>query len=186
MLYWPAEVHFAKIASRAKGLFIFATTVIHFVDDIAYANPISQLQKVIEVIDSSSPSTTTSFATLNTLYMEILSAVPENQLYILQHLLYERERDLLQPSDTLVDACNFWGITQAEAYSALHKLHSVLIVPQPSAAHNEGLRTHHASFLDHMTAFFSSSNSPFVDSVHIKKRSQERAVCILAEYCDSG
>jgi hypothetical protein len=89
MQRWPSEGHFAKIASGARGLFIFAFTVIRFVGDSTYANPISRLEQVIRAINSSflAPSGTGPFVALDALYTEILSAVPSDLLPTLHRLL---------------------------------------------------------------------------------------------------
>ncbi|KAF9439823.1 hypothetical protein P691DRAFT_830176 [Macrolepiota fuliginosa MF-IS2] len=77
---WPSESDFSTIATRSSGLFIFPSTLIQFIGDTAYADPISQLKIVLEVIGStSSPDGGHNlFETLDALYTRILSEIPQD------------------------------------------------------------------------------------------------------------
>ncbi|KAJ7848541.1 hypothetical protein B0H13DRAFT_2285274 [Mycena leptocephala] len=70
---WPTPQILEMLVGRSSGYFIYASTVIKFVDD-EYSRPSKQLDSVVQNVvphDSESP-----FATLDQLYMQILSRVP--------------------------------------------------------------------------------------------------------------
>jgi hypothetical protein len=70
---WPAPKLLTKLVQNSSGYFVYAATVIKFVDD-EYSWPSKQLDIVVQNLnphDFESP-----FATLDQLYMQILSQVP--------------------------------------------------------------------------------------------------------------
>lgn len=50
--HWPTESQFLKLAAASTGLFAFPSTVIKFVGDPTYGDPITQFQQVLDVIDN--------------------------------------------------------------------------------------------------------------------------------------
>ncbi|KXN87611.1 hypothetical protein AN958_08392 [Leucoagaricus sp. SymC.cos] len=146
---WPAESDFLRIVARACGLFVFASSVIRFVEDEYIGDPASQLQAVLRAIQTSPLSGVclNPFSALDALYTEILSSIP---LQILP-----KTKDLL--AFALVRyapfgvACNWLGMTQADAYSALRKLQSLLNIP-PSEVVSQlaHLEVFHTSFIDYL------------------------------------
>lgn len=145
---WPSETQFTKIANRSSGLFAFATAVVRFIEDINYGNPVLKLQRVLDVIDSvQMEGQDNPFATLDALYMEIMSSVPPDLLPTLMMLL----GSTLNPQTfrySFQMACNWLKIGQADGYSVLQKLHAVLSIPSPQEASTKYLRTLHKSFAD--------------------------------------
>jgi hypothetical protein len=168
---WPAEAEFLKIANTASGLFIFAAVVIRFVMDENYGNPISQLQRVLGVIDST-PSTelqSNPLATLDNLYAEILAGIPLEILPTTKTLL-----SFLFVTYPMVNTfgfgCNLFKLRQADAYGALWKLHSVLAIPSPEKMTERTLlKVFHASFSDYIRSparaghFYVEDPQPEVD-----------------------
>ncbi|KAF5360722.1 hypothetical protein D9756_004659 [Leucocoprinus leucothites] len=146
---WPSESDFLQIASRACGLFVFATTVIRFVEDENYGNPVSQLQAVLRAIEMA-PSAGIEynpFAALDILYTEIISSIPRQVLATTRKLL----AFALVRYAPFGIACNWLGLTQADAYCALRKLQSILSIPPPEAVPHDGhLEVFHTSFLDYL------------------------------------
>ncbi|KAJ6470762.1 hypothetical protein C8R47DRAFT_751222 [Mycena vitilis] len=69
---WPSEQIIGGLVRKSSGYFIYASTVIKFIDD-KYSRPTEQLEAVqnLSNIDSDSP-----FAALDQLYIQILSGVP--------------------------------------------------------------------------------------------------------------
>jgi hypothetical protein len=70
---WPAPEILNKLVHNSSGYLVYAATIIKFVDD-EYSWPSKQLDTVVQNLiphDSESP-----FATLDQLYMQILSRVP--------------------------------------------------------------------------------------------------------------
>ncbi|KAF9440708.1 hypothetical protein P691DRAFT_780019 [Macrolepiota fuliginosa MF-IS2] len=153
---WPSESDFSTIATRSSGLFIFPSTIIRFIGDEDYADPISRLKTVLEVIASTISATggNNPFAMLDALYTRILSDIPQGVLPTTLNLLLMPaiEFDLWSFAET----CNMLGFTQGCAYGALRRLRSVLNVPEPQNAFQDKLETFHASFYDYL---ISSSRS---------------------------
>ncbi|KAF5348139.1 hypothetical protein D9756_010785 [Leucocoprinus leucothites] len=174
---WPSEVQFTKIANRAYGMFIFASVIIQFICDTAYANPISQLEKVICIIDRISVSESNPFATLDALYTEILSAVSDEHWCIVKDLLHRASATFVPE---LVNICCVFSVTQAEAYAALHKLHSIIRVPEPEVAKVTTTGPYHASFWDYLH-HQSRSGVFHLDPDYAQRRVFKCATRILAE-----
>ncbi|KAF9444129.1 hypothetical protein P691DRAFT_787131 [Macrolepiota fuliginosa MF-IS2] len=130
---WPSESDFATIATRSTGLFIFPSTIIRFIGDEDYADPTSQLKKVLDVIESTALSTggNNPFATLDALYTRILSEIPPDVLQVTLKLL-------------------LFHAVVGHAYGALRRLYSVLKIPEPENAFQEPLQAFHASFYDYL------------------------------------
>ncbi|KAF9445996.1 hypothetical protein P691DRAFT_734046 [Macrolepiota fuliginosa MF-IS2] len=189
---WPAEVDFSKIAARSSGLFVFPSTIIRFIGDTDYANPVSQLKIVLGVIDSTSSTGTAKnpFALLDALYTRILSEIHRDVLRTTMYLLALYTGKLVfSDSDSnmvLGVACNWFGVTQGDAYGALRKLHSVLKIPAPQKAFDsdEGaLKPFHASFFDYLVTH-SRSGAFYVGAPEIIQRHLLRCIHVL-EACHS-
>ncbi|KAF9441272.1 hypothetical protein P691DRAFT_519006 [Macrolepiota fuliginosa MF-IS2] len=147
---WPSESDLSTIAIRSSGLFIFPSTLIRFIGDTAYADPISRLKIALDVIESTSSSDGghNPFETLDALYTRILSEVPRDVISTTLRLLALCIAGL--EGYNFAQTCNWLGITQGRAYGALQRLHSVLYVPEPQNASTGALRAFHASFYDYL------------------------------------
>lgn len=181
---WPTETEFSIIAKAASGLFIFAATVVRFVDDVAYSNPVSQLRRVLDVISSVSLPTNfdNPFAVLDALYTEILSSVPRSVLPHTQNLFFFL---LPEISNGFIIVCNLIGLTQADAYAALRKLYSVLQIPDPSDPFIVCLAVYHASFIDYLTT--PSRSGPFwVDKSMVWEKYVSMSTRLLLESHNPG
>ncbi|KAJ7889196.1 hypothetical protein B0H13DRAFT_2532459 [Mycena leptocephala] len=132
---WPAPEILKKLVKDSSGYFVYAATVIKFVDD-EDSRPSKQLDIVVQNLiphDSESPS-----ATLDQLYTQILSRVPVRYrptlcdiLCIISHYspgLYMQDIDVLL------------GLELDTVELIIRPLHSVLTMGL--------LRVYHASFLD--------------------------------------
>ncbi|KAF7369168.1 p-loop containing nucleoside triphosphate hydrolase protein [Mycena venus] len=73
-LPWPTPAIVDKLVEKSSGYFIYASTVIRFIDDKDF-RPTERLQ-VITGIKESLPDSGSPFAALDALYIQILSAVP--------------------------------------------------------------------------------------------------------------
>ncbi|KAF5362427.1 hypothetical protein D9756_002753 [Leucocoprinus leucothites] len=86
---------------------------------------------------------------LDLLYTRILSDIPAATLPVAQRILglfiFHNSRDL-----TAVNLAEFLGLNRASFYSALQRLHSVLIVPSALRAHDMLIQMYHASFSDYL------------------------------------
>ncbi|KAF7348934.1 putative nwd2 protein [Mycena venus] len=137
---WPAPEILKKLVQNSSGYFVYAATVIKFVDD-EYSWPSKQLDIVVQNLvchDSASP-----FTDLDQLYMQILSRVPVQYCPTLCNILCVKThypRDFtVQDIDVLLD------LKPGTVELIIRPLHSVLKVP---ALSRHSLRVHHASFLD--------------------------------------
>ncbi|KAJ3575373.1 hypothetical protein NP233_g1141 [Leucocoprinus birnbaumii] len=179
---WPCERDFSLIAGRARGMFIFAKLVADFVGDHHYADPISLLERVLRVIEHSSPSDTNPFHILDALYTEILSAVPAEMLPTVYRLLWRSLKSNRYTPSFLVD-CNFWGIRQTEAYAAFDKLHSILLVPDPMSVDGRQLSPYHRTFIDYLENPLRSGTFT-ISPNDLQVQVFERALYILNQSCD--
>ncbi|KAF7352164.1 putative nwd2 protein [Mycena venus] len=137
---WPAPEILRKLVQNSSGYFVYAATIIKFVDD-EYSWPSKQLDIVVQKMiphDSESP-----FATLDQLYMEILSRVPARYRPSLCNILctitHYPEVFSVQDIDVLL------GLELGTVKLIIRPLHSVLKIP---ALSGDLLGVHHASFLD--------------------------------------
>jgi hypothetical protein len=137
---WPAPGILEKLVQNSSGYFVYAATVIKFVND-EYSWPLKQLDIVMQNLishDSESP-----FATLDQLYMQILSRVPvryrPNLCDILCVITHYPKAFTARDIDALL------GLELDTVQLIIRPLHSVLDVP---ALSGHVLGVHHASFLD--------------------------------------
>jgi len=82
---WPSNDIIERIMMRSGGHFIYASTVIKFVDE-EYFSPVARLGLVLNSTNSSIPGPT-PFAELDKLYTQILSSSPTSHLPVLKRIL---------------------------------------------------------------------------------------------------
>ncbi|KAF9445821.1 hypothetical protein P691DRAFT_805097 [Macrolepiota fuliginosa MF-IS2] len=190
---WPSESDLSTIATKSSGLFIFPSTVIRFIGDEDYADPISQLKTVLEVTQptSSSAGGPNPFAALDALYTRILSGVPRDVLSTTVRLLSMHSSENQIRFRTFMNfrgfatICNWLGVSQGRAYSALRRLHSVLKIPEPQKATTQDLSAFHASFFDYL-ASSSRSGTFYVFSPEIIQHHLLRCIHVLLESHGAG
>ncbi|KAF9449815.1 hypothetical protein P691DRAFT_666666 [Macrolepiota fuliginosa MF-IS2] len=151
-LQWPSEPQIHAVSRAASGLFLFASTAIRFVRDPGVANPIGRLSIVLTVIEKFGPSIGSEnlFSILHGLYMEVLKAKPlPMQTGVVKRILgcCDPPRNAFRPA-AFVHLCNFLGIMQYPAYSALRGLHSLLCTPSQNEAATHKVTVLHSSFID--------------------------------------
>lgn len=150
---WPTEKQFLELSTAASGLFVLVAVIIRFIDDPDLGDPVGQLELVLATLGKLDSVATSEnpLAALDAIYFQILSSIPTSALSttkrILGHVLLQ-----LQDRKTFgfVHTCNLLNLKQNVAYSALHKLHSVVRVPSPELAASTGLHIYHASFSDYL------------------------------------
>lgn len=154
---WPDETQFLKLAYAAKGYFAFVSTAVQFVEDQFVADPVSQLDLVLSAIDKlAATAESHPFAALDALYAQILVAIPPTYWRIAKRILWYRLNvrtrmdDFYLHVETLLEVSNLLGLQQHVTYSALRKLHSVLIIPPLEKAHTDRVTFRHASFSDYL------------------------------------
>lgn len=136
-LTWPPKTALKNIAAVAKGMFAVSDTVIRFVEDEGVSDPFGRLEICLKFLNGSC-----AFAkevhplhALDLFYCEIMSKIPSDVLPTTKRILGV---DLLFGSDSepfgAVAQANLLHLSQAEYYSALKHLASVLSVPPASDA----------------------------------------------------
>jgi len=160
---WPSETQSLKLANGAKGLFVFARTAVRYMEDSNYADPVSRLDLLVSVIDRLDVEVTDEhpFALLDALYNHIFALIlpsvwrttKRGLEFVICTQSGDSEGGLSYPlkSRSLLGASIILGLERSVIYGSLHKLHSVLEVPDPKDVHKSGVSFLHASFGDYLT-----------------------------------
>ncbi|ESK80608.1 nwd2 [Moniliophthora roreri MCA 2997] len=143
---WPAPGVISELVRKASGQFIYATTVIKFVDE-EYFDPCQQLDLILHPNTHSYPELSSPFHDLDALYHQILSSNPRRS----------KVRDVIRAllSIILVGGQNMFSqmpqhiealllLPEGKALSALRGMHSIFKIRDPE----DEVRTLHASFID--------------------------------------
>ncbi|KAF9461636.1 hypothetical protein BDZ94DRAFT_803257 [Collybia nuda] len=137
---WPSEEDIETLVRRSSGYFIYASTVLQFINSVDVWPP-DQLNLVLS--GQSSP-----FTELDQLYHQILSMVPNSQLlvrilgYIL--LLAKKSQDETDYHSPVVIG-SLLEVRTGDIRLTLRKMHPLLDVPVTDEA---GIQVIHASFSD--------------------------------------
>ncbi|KAJ7478149.1 hypothetical protein FB451DRAFT_1086797, partial [Mycena latifolia] len=118
---WPAPEAIEHLVSKSSGVFIYATTVIRFIDD-EYSHPDDRLASVWSL----DPRST---APLDDLYTEILSVIPHESLQLrILHVIWQGTTD----NDLTVDPeqmDNLLDLRPGTSRLTLRGLHSLFHIP---------------------------------------------------------
>ena len=136
-LPWPSPDILKDLVKKSSGHFIYAATIIKFIDDKNYRPP--QRLKVLQ--DGNSVASSSAFDALDQLYLSILGSAPR-QGELVPILCAIVNFDL-----TPHDIDQLFELEDGEARLLLRGLHSVLEVPSEDE-HVKWISSHHASFLD--------------------------------------
>lgn len=131
---WPLETDIDILVYQSSGYFIYASTVIRFVDD-KDMRPAASLELALSA--ASSP-----FSGLDALYTQILSTVPQKHIPYLMSILEMSTADNYQRS--LSDFELLLQLQPGDIYIILRRLHSLLAVTDGM------IYPHHASFSDYL------------------------------------
>ncbi|KAJ3509453.1 hypothetical protein NLJ89_g5209 [Agrocybe chaxingu] len=146
---WPSEEQIQQLVRKASGQFIYASTVMKFVDSPNYL-PQDRLGIIFELSrprhDSEEDSEVLPFTELDTLYHHILSSVYdiEKVLEILSLLTLTSSFNFPR-SPSMIE--NLFFYKYGEVYTILADMHSIIYVPSPEGEEGE-LRLLHASLSD--------------------------------------
>ena len=164
-LPWPSENAIQTLVSKASGQFIYAATVIGYVD-VRHERPDDRLKIVLGLSGSQSSN---PFTELDELYQEIFRAAVDKPLTsrLLGALL------LLKTPLPIASLENLLGLQPGDAELALCHLHSVVRIPNNTDSHT-AVGLYHASLGDFL---FDSARAGVY---HIK---MESAHATLAESC---
>ena len=162
---WPSAKAIQTLVSKASGQFIYAATVIRYVD-VRHERPDDRLKIVLGLSGSQSSN---PFTELDELYQEIFRAAVDKSLtsYLLGALL------LLKTPLPVVSLENLLGLQPGDAERALCHLHSVVQIPNNIDGYT-GVGLYHASLGDFL---FDSARAGVY---HVK---MESAHATLAESC---
>jgi len=126
---WPSKEDIEQLVLRSSGQFIYASTVIKFVDSHRHWPP-DRLNIIFGILP---PGKTTPFAEMDALYSHILFAASDNidkVLDIFAVLLFHRSRDLNRlPTIQFLES--FLCYRPDEVLMVLSDLHSIIFVPPP-------------------------------------------------------
>jgi hypothetical protein len=146
---WPDEDALNRLVEKSSGIFIYASTVIRFIDD-EYSHPADRLASVLALEpDSTAP--------LDALYTEILSVLPQQDhvpLRLMHALLHPRWR--LRWQELPEDLDLIFGLTSGRSRLVLGGLRSLLNVPPLKIPYYKESRlpwstpSLHASFTDYL------------------------------------
>ncbi|KAF9445865.1 hypothetical protein P691DRAFT_805060 [Macrolepiota fuliginosa MF-IS2] len=146
---WLSEETLVHLARVSSGLFVLASTILKFIGDESYANPVSQLAICLMFFDNALISGTVNpLQALDHIYHQILVDVPPHILPVTMRILCFI---LLSSHDYGVTPCdisNILGISRATFYAAVQGLHSVLSVPDAKDGDKVVVQFYHASFGD--------------------------------------
>ncbi|KAJ7473206.1 hypothetical protein FB451DRAFT_1133756 [Mycena latifolia] len=142
---WPTPEEIECLVHKSSGVFIYATTVIQFIDD-EYSHPADRLASVLSL----DPRST---APLDDLYTEILSVVPrEPQQLCILHAIWRGASDNFlsmdpEQMDSLLD------LRRGTSRLALRGLHSVFHVPPMRTRFGDWNATNplHSSLSDYLS-----------------------------------
>ncbi|KAJ6484234.1 hypothetical protein C8R45DRAFT_1099374 [Mycena sanguinolenta] len=134
-LPWPTPIVLERLVENSSGHFIYAFTIIKFIDDKNYR----PTQRLAVVQDPNLSPSGSAFNTLDQLYVTILSSAPRQSqiIPILCAIVCLRvETGQIE---------HLFALEEGETRLLLRGLHSVLHVPRED---KDPISSHHASFLD--------------------------------------
>lgn len=138
---WPAETAIKTLVHNASGQFIYAATVMKFLNSPRH-NPIKALEAICHTQLSANPPHT-PFGQLDALYHHVLGAVQdiEKVLNILYFMVLSTNKSLCTSAamETVL------GYSNGELYTILCDMHSLLDIPEDT---NQQLRFYHTSLGD--------------------------------------
>ncbi|KAJ6465455.1 hypothetical protein C8R45DRAFT_910815, partial [Mycena sanguinolenta] len=133
-LPWPTPDVLKNLVDNSSGHFIYASTIIKFIDDKNYR----PTDRLAVVQDPNSLGSESAFDILDQLYMTILRSAPrQSQLVPVLSAIVHFEL-------TACEIDQLFGLAEGETQLLVRGLHSVLDVPQDIHA----ISSHHASFVD--------------------------------------
>ena len=157
-LPWPSEDEIEMIVQKAAGLFIFATTVVKYVD-IDYGSPVAQLQAVLQTFqDGASAESSLVHSSLDMLYLDALRRISDPgkvRLVLGSVALTFRPLSTSGLNDLL-------SKFQFDASCIVKDLGSVLMTSDSDLRTEGAVRVYHTSFRDFLTSSHRSQQY-FVD-----------------------
>ncbi|KAJ7874275.1 hypothetical protein B0H13DRAFT_1633171, partial [Mycena leptocephala] len=135
---WPSSDVLQKLVFKSSGYFIYAATVIKFIDDRDF-RPSERLDTIVHNLPSDSDH---PLHALDKLYTYILSSVPKRSLLLDILCVIANFTSLPLTPGRIEDVL---GLKSGDVRLAVRRLHSILQVPSRDS---EPISCHHASFHD--------------------------------------
>jgi len=156
---WPSDADVERLVQKSSGQFIYASTVIKFIDSHRYWPP-----DRLDIIFGLSPrGKTTPFAEIDSLYLHILTFASENMemaLNIFAILFFLQHQDLPSTPQFIE---SFLSLREGEIFTVLSDLHSIIAVPLAQERYLP-LHLFHASLGDFLTDHSRCGDAFFLDS----------------------
>ncbi|KAF9442714.1 hypothetical protein P691DRAFT_461335 [Macrolepiota fuliginosa MF-IS2] len=157
---WPSEEEIHRLVDQSAGLFVYAASVIRYMEDPAASEPTARLRSLLEL--GNTKTSDNPLANLDQFYILILEQVPEgtlpNTLLLLSALTTSLQ---IEGAQILYAVLKFSLVI---FYSAVANLHSVLNVPTSYNGVPGRVSFYHASFSDFLTNKTRSTPRFFVDN----------------------
>ena len=134
---WPSEKVIEQIAKKAGGYFIYAATVIKYVDE-EYFSCVDRLDQVLGSLAAHYDPEETPFAEIDRLYSDVLSTCPKSHLPHLKRALAFIDE---HPYISAVE--EFLSLRPGQLSLALRGLRSIVAVDD-----RDRISSFHASFID--------------------------------------
>ncbi|KAJ7074684.1 hypothetical protein C8F01DRAFT_1044016, partial [Mycena amicta] len=181
---WPSKRNLDLLVRKSSGQFIYAATVLKFVDD-EYSDPQERFQLILTADPSSDEECASAFADLDVLYRMILSTNPNTALvtrilgaYFALPDSFINVTNNIRPGKVL--RCisfldGILGLPVGTTRRALRGLHSLFYIPSTDEMK---MTPYHASLYDFLCSR-RRSREFFLDSKHHHKHLLERCLSII-------
>jgi hypothetical protein len=179
---WPSPKELNTLVERSSGQFVYASTVIKFVSDLHY-RPNDRLSSLL-TIPTVATQTSNPFEDLDSLYVQILSAVPPDlkqlTLDVLGALAVRTDdvtcisRSFTAESLDIVEV--LLGLLPGEGYGILQALHSIVQVPESIGGIRETMAAEEYCKLSSRGATVTFHHTSFIDFLFTEARS--RHICV--------
>ena len=156
---WPSDKEVQRLVHRSSGQFIYASTVIKFIDSHRHWPP----DRLGIIFGISPRGKTTPFAEMDSLYLHNLTSASDNietALEFFSILLFLQHQDI-QITPRFIES--LLSLREGEVFMVLSDLHSIISVPSPDEQ-NSPLSLFHASLGDFLTDRSRSGDTFFLDS----------------------
>ena len=150
---WPSEHIIYRLVNKSGGYFIYASTVIKFIDEEDFS-PAERLDQVLSVYNPTVPlSESAPFAELDKLYLQVLSSCPRTNIPMLKRIL---GYVLFSPTDwgtdlpdiTVADIEALLKLPRGQVKLLLRRLRSLVSFEEKPWGGAVRIRLSHASFGD--------------------------------------
>lgn len=162
LLKWPTAKDIERLVELSQGLFIYAATVVRFIQDTTFRDPSGQLERLLS---SQSSGSSLGIPDLDALYLEVFRTAfpnpPPNRLSWIPKIVFSSLVTLQEPL-SCADLGHLLEISPDKVYNTLTGLHSVLTVPKEMTVPIQIVHATLPQFLVHAdrcndTAFFVDS-----------------------------